>query len=333
MKVLITGSQGFIGSYLCQELLNNGYEVWGIDNFSKYGKVSRPHDNHPNFHFTEADVQSKEKWDVEFDYIIAIAAMIGGISFFHKFAYDLIPENNSILDATFRWALYQQKSLKRLIMLSSSMVYEGTDSYPTLEDDIKTCRIPDSTYGFQKLMCEYYCKGAWEQYQLPYTIIRPFNCVGIGEEEAIAEGETKVGNEKMMLSHVLPDLISRAMKLDPSDFLPILGQGNQIRHYTNGKDIARGIRIAMESEKAINNDFNISTGQSTSVKELAETVWEVIHGCQLRGFKNLIPFEHDVQKRVPSTEKAKEILGFEAKISLKQSVEEVYSWMKEKKND
>ena len=158
-KVLITGSQGFIGSYLCQELLSNNCEVWGIDNFSKYGKVSRPHDNHPNFHFIEANVQDIDKWNVEFDYIIAIAAMIGGISFFHKFAYDLIPENNSILDATFRWALGQQKQLKRLIMLSSSMVFEGTDSYPTFEEDLKTCRIPDSTYGFQKLMCEFYCKN------------------------------------------------------------------------------------------------------------------------------------------------------------------------------
>ena len=81
--VLITGSQGFIGSYLCDELLRNGYQVIGIDNYSKYGKIARPHDNHENFCFYEEDVIGLEKRDVErfsqVDYIIAGAAMIGGI--------------------------------------------------------------------------------------------------------------------------------------------------------------------------------------------------------------------------------------------------------------
>jgi len=217
-------------------------------------------------------------------------------------------------------------------MLSSSMVYENANIYPTLETDIDDCPAPTSTYGFQKLMCEYYSYGAWEQYQIPYTIIRPFNCVGIGEEEAVAEGETKVGNTKMMLSHVLPDLVSRAMSLKPEDMLPILGEGNQIRHYTNGKDIARGIRLAMELDIAKNNDYNISTEVSTNVEQLAKVVWRVVHDCELKGLKHLQPFEHDVQKRIPACAKAKLQLGFKADIPLEQSVREVYEWMKKKEN-
>ena len=152
------------------------------------------------------------------------------------------------------------------------------------------------------------------------------------EEEAIAEGETKVGNTKMMLSHVLPDLVSRAMTLNPTDKLPILGSGNQIRHYTNGKDIARGIRLTMESNASLINDFNISTNVSTSVKDLAKTVWRVVHGCELSGFEHLEAFEHDVQKRVPDTSKMEWMYGFEANITLEQSVREVYEWLRKKGN-
>ena len=90
-KILITGSQGFIGSYLCAEFLSKGYKVVGVDNFSKYGPIARPHDNHPNFHLIEMDVIDfdannilPELQDVE--YIISGAAMIGGITYFHKYA-------------------------------------------------------------------------------------------------------------------------------------------------------------------------------------------------------------------------------------------------------
>ena len=104
--VLVTGSQGFIGSYLCLELLNNGYQVIGVDNFSKYGKVSRPHDSHKNFIFHEMDVldlkyETVPEEFLEVDYIIAVAAMIGGISYFHKYAYDLMATNERIMASTF----------------------------------------------------------------------------------------------------------------------------------------------------------------------------------------------------------------------------------------
>ena len=189
-KVLITGSQGFIGSYLCAEFLEKGYHVVGVDNFSKYGPITRPHDNHPNFHLIEMDVIDfdvdnllPELQDVE--YIISGAAMIGGITYFHKYAYDLLATNERIMASTFDLAikLHQQGVLKRIIALSSSMVFENTKVYPTPENDIKTCAPPMSTYGFQKLAVEYFCKGAHEQYGVPYTIIRPFNCVGVGEED------------------------------------------------------------------------------------------------------------------------------------------------------
>jgi hypothetical protein len=190
-KILLTGSQGFIGSYICNELLSKGYKVVGVDNFQKYGKVTRAHDTHPNFKLYNIDVLSDnflEIVDLEKpNMIIAGAAMIGGISYFHKFAYDLLATNERILAQTFDAAILAHKKgyLERIIVLSSSMVFEEALVYPTPESAIKNTPPPSSTYGFQKLASEYFAKGAWEQYQLPYSIIRPFNCVGIGEDDSI----------------------------------------------------------------------------------------------------------------------------------------------------
>jgi nucleoside-diphosphate-sugar epimerase len=334
MKILLTGSQGFIGSYICQELLENGYKVVGIDNYSKYGRVSRPQDKNLNFKLYVSDVLSDEFLkivsDEKPDMIIAGAAMIGGISYFHKYAYDLLSTNERILAQTFDAAIkgYQEGWLKRIIVMSSSMVFEETTVYPTPETEIKNCPPPSSTYGFQKLASEYFAKGAFEQYGLPYSIVRPFNCVGIGEEDSISEHEVTSGNIKLMMSHVLPDLINKILKGQTP--LHVLGCGDQVRCYTNGSDLARGIRMVMESDKAINNDFNLSTSTATSVLELAEKIWgylrpnePFVHVCETG-------YEYDVQKRVPNTSKAKELLGFEAVISLDDSIQEVINYMKKK---
>lgn len=335
-KILVTGSHGFIGSYICQELLDNGYEVIGIDNFSKYGKVIKPFDNHPNFKFIELDVteinhsEEVRALSENLDYIIAGAAMIGGISYFHKYAYDLLATNERILASTFDFAidLWKNKKLKRIVVLSSSMVFESTKVYPTPEDEVLKCPPPMSTYGFQKLASEYFCKGAFEQYGLPYTIIRPFNCIGVGEGKALGSDEITQGNIKMLLSHVLPDLIYKTLSIKSDQELPILGFGNQVRHYTDGRDIARGIRLALESKAAENNDFNISSPQPVTVLELAKKVWSKIHNTELK-IKNENPYFYDVQVRSPDVSKAKNLLGFETMIPLDNTLDEVILWMKQ----
>ena len=333
-KILLTGSQGFIGSYICNELLNNGYKVIGVDNFQKYGKITRAHDNHPNFKLYDIDVLSDNFLEVvdseKPNMIIAGAAMIGGISYFHKFAYDLLATNERILAQTFDAAISAHKKgyLERIIVLSSSMVFEETSIYPTPESAIKNTPPPASTYGFQKLASEYFAKGAWEQYGLPYSIVRPFNCVGVGEDDSITEHEVTSGNIKLMMSHVLPDLVNKTLK--GQDPLHILGEGNQVRCYTNGKDLARGIRLVIESEKAINEDFNISTSVATSVLDLARIIWTKINPDKDFRYNIDTPYEYDVQKRIPDVTKSKEILGFESEILIEESIDEVINYLKNK---
>ena len=230
--VLVTGSQGFIGSYVCRELLDHGYAVIGADNFSKYGRLTRPHDRHENFELLERDCSKPGFGDgldsYKIDYIIAGAAMIGGIAYFHKYAYDLLATNERIIANTFDLALdrFRKGELEKILVLSSSMVFENTAKWPSAESDLNECPPPSSTYGFQKLSCEFFARGAYEQYGLPYTIVRPFNCIGVGEEESIAEHEITSGNIKLNLSHVVPDLILKCLK--GQDPLRIFGSGSQI---------------------------------------------------------------------------------------------------------
>ena len=108
MKILVTGSAGFIAGYLVQELLDNGHHVIGIDNFSKYGKVIKSYDSHPNYTFVDGDVkdvQLLKNLIEDCDQIVAGSAMIGGITYFHDFAYDLLAENERIVASTFDAAI------------------------------------------------------------------------------------------------------------------------------------------------------------------------------------------------------------------------------------
>ena len=333
MNILVTGSAGFICGYLVEELLHAGHTVYGIDNYSKYGKVEKSYDNHPNYHFTFGDVKDTELLKsivMECDQMLCAAAMIGGISYFHEFAYDLLAENERIIASSFDAAIHAHKygKLKKINVLSSSMVFESTDTFPSREGDEHNCPPPKSTYGFQKLACEYFAQGAWEQYQLPYTVIRPFNCVGTGEKRALCDNEISSGNIKLAMSHVVPDLVQKIVK--GQDPLHILGSGNQIRHYTYGGDLARGIRLCIENPAAVNQDFNLSTPVSTSVIELAEKIWKKIHG-ENKPFRYVSdqPFAYDVQKRVPAVNKAQELLGFSADTPLDAILDEVIPWIVE----
>ena len=332
MKILVTGSAGFICGYVVEELLSHGHEVVGIDNFSKYGKIKKSYDNHPNYHFIEGDakdVDLMKKLAEDCDQILACAAMIGGIAYFHEMAYDLLAENERIMASTFDAAIHAFKNgkLKKINVLSSSMVYECASNYPSKEGDEKIIPPPLSTYGFQKLACEYYCKGAYEQYGLPYTIIRPFNCVGTGEKRALCDTEILSGNVKLAMSHVVPDLVQKVIK--GQDPLHILGKGNQIRHYTYAGDLARGIRLCIESSNAVNEDFNLSTPVSTTVLELAEVIWKRLNPDKKFNYVSDEPFKYDVQKRVPSVEKAEKLLGFKAETSLDEILDEVIPWIAE----
>jgi nucleoside-diphosphate-sugar epimerase len=254
--------------------------------------------------------------------------MIGGISYFHTYAYDLLATNERIIAASCDGAIAAHRAgrLRKVTYVSSSMVFESADEWPSYEGQQREIPPPLSSYGFQKLAVEYFARAAWDQYRLPYTIVRPFNCVGIGESRAVGDREVLSGNVRLAMSHVVPDLVQKVLK--GQDPLHILGSGDQVRHYTYGGDLALGVVTAMEHKDAFNEDFNLSTTEGTTVSQLAELIWRKVKGDDVP--LRLVhddPFEYDVQRRIPDTDKAKKVLGFEAATTLDEMLDEVILWI------
>ena len=325
-RVLVTGAAGFIGGYLVPELLARGYEVTGLDNFSKYGPVKRSYDQHERYHLIAGDARDRDlvySLLASCDHFIAGAAMVGGIGYFHARPYDLLSHNERVTAAAADAAIRAHRAgrLRKVTWISSSMVYESAQHWPSTEGSELESPPPVSSYGFQKLAVEYFARAAWSQYQLPYTIVRPFNCVGAGETTPVRGTE---GNKTLATSHVVPDLVAKVMA--GQNPLHILGDGSQVRHYTYGGDLAKGIVDAMSNQAAWCEDFNISTAQPTTVTSLARHIISKIQPGTTYPIVSDPPYPHDVQVRSPDVEKAKRLLGFEATTPLSIMLDEVIKW-------
>lgn len=311
-KVLVTGGAGFIGSEVVKQLLEKGYKVRVADDLSKLeAKVPE------GCEFIRVDLTDKRtalKVIEGMDYCIHLAAKIGGIGYFHKYPATILSENNKMYSSVFEAAV--AKRIKRIIYLSSSMVFESTRSFPSKEEDLAKIPPPVSAYGFSKLVGDWYCKAFHDEYGLNYTVIRPFNAYGINE----APGE-EVG-----YAHVIPDLIKKI--LNGQYPLELLGDGQQTRCFTHVSDIARGIIMAMESEKAVNEDFNIGSEKEIKMIDLAKLLWEK---CSMKKpFKvKFVPgFEYDIKRRVPSSKKARIMLGWRPVKKLEKELDEIIEWIK-----
>lgn len=330
MRVLVTGAAGFICGYVVPELLDVGCEVVGVDNYSKYGPVSRSYDSHPRYTRVEGDAKDQSlllRLAMDCDHMLAAAAMVGGITYFHQYAYDLLAENERITAATFDAAIAAHRAgrLRKITVLSSSMVFERATAFPSAESSVREIPPPLSSYGFQKLATEYFARAASDQHGLPFTIVRPFNCVGIGERRALRDASIPSGNVTLAMSHVVPDLVLKVLR--GQDPLHILGDGTQLRHYTYGGDLARGIRMCILSDAATNEGFNLSTAVGTTVLELAALIWNKVHGDRPLRVVHDEPLPFDVHRREPDVTKARDVLGFEATSPLEAVLDEVIPWI------
>ena len=313
-RVLVTGGAGFIGSYVIEELLAKNYHVCIVDNLSKPAALLKKNKNIEFAHVDLTDKEKAKKYFKKYEACIHLAAKIGGIGYFHKYPATILNENNKLYSTVFELAA--EYKYKRIVYISSSMVYESTDRFPSKETDIPSIPPPVSAYGFSKLIGEQYCQAFWDEYRLPYTIIRPFNAYGINE----APGD-EVG-----YSHVIPDLIK---KIHENQYpVEILGDGTQTRCFTHASDIARGIVTALENPKAKNNDFNIGTSKETNIIDLARLIYTLSGKTKPFRYKNVAGFHYDIKRRVPDVTKAKKVLGWEPKVKLEESLPEIITWVK-----
>ncbi len=313
-RVLVTGGAGTIGAAVVRRLLRDAeWEVRVAD-----------HREAPQWMREGCEIATVDLRDAESariatagcSHVIHLAAIVGGIGNFHKLPYTLTEVNNGLYNGVFRGAL--DVGVERFVYVSSSMVFERAEKYPTPEDYLEQCPFPLSAYGFSKLTGEIYCRAAHDEFGLPYTICRPFNAYGPGEMPEDEPG----------IAHMVPDVIKKCLALPPGAPLPIFGDGTHTRTLTHIDDIADGIVTAMGSPAGLNEDFNISAGDERTVAEIAEIIWRAC-GRPAEDFalEHLPSFQVDVVRRWPDVSKAKRALGWEARIGIAQGIAETVDWL------
>jgi nucleoside-diphosphate-sugar epimerase len=312
-RVLVTGGAGAIGSAVVRRLLRDG--DWNV-------RVSDQRDA-PDWMRERCEVHQGDLRELGearkaaegCTHAVHLAAIVGGIGNFHKLPHTLLEVNHALYNAVFRAALDER--VERLLYVSSSMVFENATVFPTPEEHVRDCPAPYSAYGFSKLAGEVYCRALHDEHGLAYTICRPFNAYGPGEFPDAEPG----------IAHMVPDLIQKV--LSGQRPLEIFGSGEQTRTLTHVDDIADGIVTALGHPAAENEDFNISASDERTVAEVARLIWEAC-GRDPAEFelRHLPSFEVDVQRRWPSVEKARRVIGWEAQVDLPTGLAGTVDWLR-----
>ena len=312
-RVLVTGGAGMIGQAIVRALLRDpDFEVRVCDQREVPGWIRQG-----------AEVQTGDLRDPltartavsGATHVIHCAAIVGGIANFHRLPYTLTEVNNALYNGVIGASIAEQ--VERFLYISSSMVFERAALFPTPEDHIDDCLPPVSAYGFSKLTGEIYCRAAHEQFGLPYTICRPFNAYGPGE----------MPDDEPGIAHAVPDLIRKV--LAGARPLAIFGSGEQTRTLTHVDDIAAGVLAALRSPAGLNEDFNISASRELTVAEIARIVWEACgEDPEEFALEHLPTFPVDVQRRWPSVEKARELLGWQARIEVEEGIAQTVEWLR-----
>jgi UDP-glucose 4-epimerase len=313
-RVLVTGGAGTIGAAVVRRLLADpAYEVRVSDQRLAPRWMREGCEVHTGDLRLPQEARAATKGC---SHVIHLAAIVGGIANFHRLPHTLTEVNNALYNAVIRAAL--DLDVERFVYVSSSMVFERAELFPTPEDYLPQCPVPLSAYGFSKLTGEVYCRAAHEEHGFPYTICRPFNAYGPGE----------VPDDEPGIAHAVPDLIRKVLAGQRP--LEIFGSGEQTRTLTHVDDIADGLVTAMGSPAGLNEDFNISAASELTVAEIARIVWEAC-GREPDDFalKQLPSFAVDVQRRWPSVEKARKLLGWEARIGVREGIADTVRWLRD----
>jgi nucleoside-diphosphate-sugar epimerase len=312
-RVLVIGGAGRIGAAVVRRLLTDpGYEVRVSDERPVPQWIREGCEVH------RGDLRLRDEALVAIQgctQVIQLAPIVGGVVDFDHLPHTLTEINNALHNAVIRAAL--DLEVERFVYVSSSLVFERAELFPTPEDYLDRCPIPVSAHGFAKLTGERYCRAAHDEHGFPYTICRPFSAYGAGELPDTDPGTALAVRE----------LISKVLAGQRP--LEIFGSGEQTRTLTHIDDIADGIVVAMGSPDGLNEDFNISASRELSVKEIARIIWDAC-GQDPDAFavEYLPSFTADVKRRWPAVEKARSLLGWEARIEVEEGIAGSVRWLR-----
>jgi len=302
MRIVVTGSEGSLMQALIPKLLANGNEVVGIDNLYRYGKRSQGACRDYEFH--EQDLIDRSATLDLFkgaDAVIHAAAKLYGVLGLLHYRADILGDDTAACSNVLQASVHH--GVKRVVYMSSSMVYDACVqdiNVPLVEEMTDTSPMPKTDYGLSKLVCERMCQAFQKQYDLPYTIWRPFNIVSPHEVSMTEQG----------FSHVLPDFINNIVGRDLNP-LPIIGNGEQIRCFTWIDDVTQIIADHSFSEASKNQVFNVCNVEPTKMKDAARMIYAAATSQDPSnlGFITTRDYEHDVKVRVPSVAKLQRTLG------------------------
>lgn len=316
MRVLVTGSEGSLMQAVIPRLIAKGHEVVGVDNLGRYGE--RPGHAKVDYEFIRQDLTDRDEVDnilyaVKPDYIIQAAARIYGVGGFNKYCADILGEDVTLHNNILRAAADAESNVKRVVYISSSMVYENCPQdifSPVSEGMIGSYPAPYTEYGLSKFVGEKLSVAFSKQYNLDYTIWRPFNIITPYE---------RVNNQDMGISHVFADYIENIVvkKMNP---LPIIGDGNQIRCFTWIDEVAQAIADYSFDNKTRNQVYNLGNKEPITMKTLAEMIY---HEAGFEGelkFESVAKYENDVRVRIPDVSKAELALGWRANKKVIESI-------------
>ena len=310
MKYLVTGGAGFIGSHLCERLLEKG-EVMCLDNFdTTYDPAAKkrniePFLEHDNFELVVGDIRDKELllklvWDI--DYIFHEAALVSVVESMRDPVKTI--EINTIgtlyiLDASL------SGDVKKVTIASSAAVYGDSTEVPKKED---MTPAPKSPYAISKLDCEYAAKMYYEEYGLKTSSLRYFNVYGPRQDPTSP------------YAAALPIFIKKALR---NEDIIIHGDGTQTRDFVFVKDIVHANELAIY--KGDGGVFNVAGGKSVSVNELAELVIELTDSSSKIMYGK--SREVDIKYSVADIEE----IGFDEGVELRVGIRETVEWFRREK--
>jgi UDP-glucose 4-epimerase len=300
--VFITGGAGFIGSTLAGVLVERN-RVVVYDNFARNALQHKPFKDHSNLRIVEGNVLDYESLSAAMqgaDVVVHCAAIAGIdtviVSPVTTMRVNMVGSAN-VLEAASRLS-----GCDRVVCFSTSEVF-GQHAFRSEETDSTVIgKIGEArwTYAVSKLAEEHLATAYYAERWLPTTVVRPFNVYGPGQ---VGEG-------------ALRTFIIRALKNEP---IEIHGDGTQIRAWCYVDDMVAAVLLAMAHPKAVGESFNIGNQRAvTTIYGLANTVVRVLQSTSKVVFANKQYV--DVDLRIPSVRKARELLGFEAKVDLEEGV-------------
>jgi nucleoside-diphosphate-sugar epimerase len=315
MKVLVCGSEGSLMQAVIPKLLRDKHSVYGVDNLCRYGERLGIAGN--DYEFRKCDLTDRPSVNalvksIKPDLIIQAAARIYGVGGFNKYCADILGEDVTLHNNVLKAAV--DNHVPRVVYISSSMVYENCTGI-VKEDDVDKVIAPYTEYGLSKFVGERLSHAFYKQYGVDFVIWRPFNVITPYEKAEEDQG----------ISHVFADFMKQII-IDKNRILPVLGDGEQIRCFTWIDEVAEAIAVHSFSAKASGHAFNLGNHEPISMIDLARKINHIAETEFGFNFTEPLTFQHkaayinDVRYRVPDVSKAKQFLGWEAKMKVDDSL-------------